>query len=202
MRTRTDLFAISVLIGLIALLILANPRKLFAPADIMECGNNLRRIYVGYENFVADNGKPVTEISTNFGGSLEIKNDPAMTYRHFEILSFGILAPASCLCPLDIRARSNCPKMLGNASVSYFISISPNRNDSKWIMSGTRNLFSTHSLVDIRAHGASWDAAKGLHGFDGFFLLGDGSTHKVSSKRAHEMAKAQSSSNFIAIPND
>ena len=144
----------------------------------------------------------MTEISTNIGGSLEIKNNPEMVYRHFEILSFEILAPASCLCPLDIRAKSNPPRILSNASISYFISISPNRSDPGWIMSGTRNLSFTNSMVDIRERGAAWDAAKGLHGFNGFFLLGDGSTHKVNSKRAQEMAKAQSSSNVIAIPND
>ncbi len=178
--------------------------------DRSECVNNLRKLSGNYEIFIVKNGRFITEISTNMGGTMEYANQEASAYLHFRAFEASYVDHPNAtnppsynlVCPRDRRIAAPLAS-LSNSNISYFLSMNPPSNDTKWILAGNRNI----SLASLPGPGgsttthASWNPAEGLHGDTGFVLLLDGSIDRVDNAALNKLFKqAGNSTNRLAIP--
>jgi hypothetical protein len=106
-------------------------------SEDFRCVNNLKQIGLSFRVWAVDNGdKFPFNVSTNSGGTLELKNsgadgfekDPAL---HFQVLSNELSTPVILWCPGD-KSKSAVAdfESLGNENVSYQLRVGEEINDS------------------------------------------------------------------------
>jgi hypothetical protein len=165
-----------------------------------ECFSNLRRISSDWDTFFGEHSKFITDVSTNQGGTKEYASDTNQVYLHFRTLKTYVYAnPTSpvpdvlLLCPQDPRGPAPIMKVR-NENISYFMSMNATPGNSRWILSGTRNL-------KFRSKGPIWNAQQGLHRKTGYLLYLDSTIEHVGDD---ELAEALTSNgnqkNQLALP--
>jgi len=196
MRLRlVDIVVVVGVVGVLSLGLLVSIRKR-PNYSYTECVYNLKTIYSEYVNFRNEHGKPVTQVSTNSGGTLEFAEQQASAAIHFRAFTFGEMPAHYLVCPLDKQVEAAKPSELTNTNLSYFLSLNPPPESGQWILSGNRNLSFTGE-----SRRARWNPDLGLHGESGYLLFLDGTVRRVDSVALERtFNQAGNPKNRIAIP--
>jgi len=173
-------------------------------AHTVECGVNLKNIYVAYETFATAHDGPPSSVPSAQGGTQEYATDPLHIYKHFQALCDPtLLNPGDLVCPRDARRAAYSVSTVGNSNLSYFISVSTGILNEADLLAGNRNVGEPGTLVSVgrgtRALG--WRPGAGLHDSNGWILLRNGSVTFVDSTRLDRfVANSRATTNWLAVP--
>jgi hypothetical protein len=143
----------------------------------MTCLTRLVRTGEMFFRFSEDHqGLLPSQISTNQGGVKESIEIEDQAWKHFKAAFRGEFSSEVLACPSDSRKPVFRWNEFANANLSYFVNSSAPRIDSPdLILSGDRNISEKTNQVDTLTPDTIWHPEVGLHGSEGYLLLGDGS---------------------------
>ena len=169
--------------------------------------NHLKQLGLAGRIFATDNDDRFPwDVSTNSGGTMQYKLDPAFAYRHFQAMSNELNDPRILHCPAD-RQRQWATNWtsLRNTNISYFVGIDASETFPQEPMSGDSNLTTNGvaagtSILQLTTHLAvGWTAAR--HKGAGNVVLGDGSVQQMTTARlSNQIGSMGASTNRILIP--
>jgi prepilin-type processing-associated H-X9-DG protein len=199
---RVDVIVVVGVVGVLSLVLFVSMRKRLNYGQT-ECIYNLKTIYTEYANYRDAHGKPVTQVSTNDGGTLEFADQQGNASIHFRAFASGEMPAHYLVCPLDKHVQAAKPNELTNTNLSYFLSVNPPVENARWVLSGNRNLFFADdaNLADAHPRKAAWNPDQGLHGETGYVLFLDGSVTRADSVAVNKFFNEDGNqTNRIAIP--
>jgi len=102
----------------------------------VHCVNNLKNVYLAFQVFSLDNNDRFPfEISTNVGGTLELRSNIVAQFRG---LSNELVIPFTIVCPERIPPMTVAREFtqLSNTNIGYFLNLSATRFRMNQILSG------------------------------------------------------------------
>jgi prepilin-type N-terminal cleavage/methylation domain-containing protein/prepilin-type processing-associated H-X9-DG protein len=201
------LVVIAAMVLLVGVLLPALNRNQRRNPSGMSDVNHLKQLGLGGRLFATDNNDQFPwNVSTNSGGTMQYKLDPALAYRHFQVMSNELNDPRILHCPADSQRHwATNWASLRNTNISYFVGIDSSETSPQELLSGDSNLTTNGvavgtSILQLKTQVAvGWTASR--HQSAGNVVLGDGSVQQITSARlAAQVTTTESSTNRILIP--
>ena len=155
--TLIELFFVLFVVFILAAMILPAISRPHSRAPSIACVNQLKHISYAFRIFAYENqDRFPMSVPEEDGGSLEYKDDPLATYRHFQVMSNELSVPKVLICPSDENRmeaknftgsfepdpdkRPATGPQVGNQVISYFVGVDASEEYPQMILAGDRNL--------------------------------------------------------------
>jgi type II secretory pathway pseudopilin PulG len=207
------LLLVAIVAILLAMFLPAISRPKGSPS--LACMSNLRQLSIGYIIWAdANTNQFPWEVSTNFGGTLELIEQRSAASHFLPITTDFLKSARVFVCPTDkSRLEATNVITLNNSNLSYFVSMSASLkppSPSSTILAGDRHLSLNNQAVKSRLFETTNYAALGwtteLHNNKknvalGVLVFADGHGEIVKSTKLAEVFQRQSlATNRLAIP--
>jgi hypothetical protein len=211
--TLIELLTIVTVIAVVAALVATAGlmmRRAKARAIRINCVCDMKQCALAFTVWSGDNnGKFPMQVSTNFGGTLELVPE-GNAFRHFQVMSNELSTPMAVSCPADTRmiatnfSSGNFASDFSDQKISYFVGVDASTNSPRAWLCGDRNI--TNGISPSRGHltlatgqSAGWTSE--LHDGCGNVAFSDGSVLQISNRELRDtMRKSNGWTNRIILP--
>lgn len=155
--TLIELLLVVIIVFILAAMILPAISSPRSRAPSIACVNQLKQINYAFRIFSYDNqNRFPMSIPEAEGGTLEYKDNPMATHRHFQVMSNELSVPKVLICPSDKNRieglnfgeafepnptkRPAIGPRVGNSLISYAVGVNASEAFPKMIVAGDRNL--------------------------------------------------------------
>lgn len=155
--TLIELLLVLFIVFILAAMILPAISSPRSRAPSIACVSQLKHINYAFRIFSYDNqNRFPMSIPEADGGTLEYKDNPMATYRHFQVMSNELSVPKVLICPSDKKRveglnfneafepdptqRPATGDRVGNKLISYAVGVNASEAYPKMIVAGDRNL--------------------------------------------------------------
>jgi prepilin-type processing-associated H-X9-DG protein len=182
--TLIEVFAVTVVIGFLFLMILVSTQRPHRSAHPYQCVNDLKQVGLAFRIWSGDNNDSYPAgISRTNGGAMEFATGPNV-FHQFQVMSNELSTPKVLLCPQETdrnRFYATNFQMLNNSNISCFVGVDANETNPPMILSGDRNITNgfplKNALLDLTTNRpAGW--TRELHNKFGNICFADGSVQQ------------------------
>lgn len=155
--TLIDLLLVVIIVFILAAMILPALSRPRYNSQSIRCVSQLKQINYAFRIFSYDNqNRFPMSIPEAEGGTLEYKDNPMATYRHFQVMSNELSVPKVLICPSDNNRveglnfgeafepdstrRPATGSGVGNSLISYAVGVNASEAFPKMMVAGDRNL--------------------------------------------------------------
>jgi prepilin-type processing-associated H-X9-DG protein len=207
---------IAVVVGIFVFLVLGFWSAAKRRAQIIQCGNNLKKVGLSFRMWSADHRDNLPmEASVTNGGTMELA-EKADAFVHFQALSNVDLQsvsekfePKLLVCPADREKAASVffDANFGNQNLSYFIDLDAKEDGGETnFLAGDRNLTLegtpvTSGLLKLHS-GAAVGWSRNIHREFGNICFADGSVQGSldATKLQQALQRTGMATNRLAIP--